>query len=74
MYTRGIDGGITMLIDPVVQEVRKAGEKLAEKANYDLHTFFQFLRENERKRKSKVVSRVIKEDRNKKIRSGIQKT
>ncbi len=43
--------------DPIVQDVRKAGEALAKQANYDLHTFFQNLRNNEKKRNSKVVSR-----------------
>ena len=32
--------------DPIVNEVRKAGEDLAKQANYDLHTFFQNLRNN----------------------------
>lgn len=44
--------------DPIVQDVRKAGEELAKQANYDLHTFFQNLRNNEKKRNSKVVSRL----------------
>lgn len=26
--------------DPIVNEIRKAGEQLAREANYDLHTFF----------------------------------
>ena len=43
--------------DPIVQDVRKAGEALAKQANYDLHTFFQNLRNNEKKRNSRVVSR-----------------
>lgn len=43
--------------DPIVQDVRKAGEELAKRANYDLHTFFQNLRNNEKERKPKVVSR-----------------
>jgi len=34
--------------DPIVQDVRKAGEELVKQANYDLHTFFQNLRNNER--------------------------
>jgi len=46
-----------MWIDPIVQEVREAGEELARKANYDLHTFFENLRENEKKRQVKVVSK-----------------
>ena len=29
--------------DPIVQEVRKAGEELARQADYNLHTFFQKL-------------------------------
>jgi hypothetical protein len=44
--------------DPIVEEVRKAGEELARRANYDLHTFFENLRKNEKKRKARVISRV----------------
>lgn len=44
--------------DPIVQEVRKAGEELAKQANYNLHTFFQNLRNTEKKSHSKVVSRL----------------
>jgi hypothetical protein len=43
--------------DPVVKEVRKAGEQLAKDANYDLHTFFENMRESEKKRKDKTVSK-----------------
>ena len=43
---------------PIVQDVRKAGEELARQANYDLHLFFQNLRNNEKKRRCKVVSRL----------------
>ncbi len=43
--------------DPIVQEVRKAGEELAKQANYDLHVFFQNLRNNEKKQDIEVVSR-----------------
>lgn len=50
-----------MWIDPIVQEVRDAGAELAKQANYDLHTFFQNLRDNEKKRNSKVISRIIPE-------------
>ncbi len=49
-------------IDPIVQEVREAREELARQANYDLHTFFQNLRENEKKRKSKVDSKYTPEN------------
>ncbi|OGW17791.1 MAG: hypothetical protein A3G93_15270 [Nitrospinae bacterium RIFCSPLOWO2_12_FULL_45_22] len=44
--------------DPIVQDVRKAGEELARRANYNLHTFFQNLRNNEKELNPKVVSRV----------------
>ncbi|MBI2471871.1 MAG: hypothetical protein HYV59_11615 [Planctomycetes bacterium] len=44
--------------DPIVQEVRKAGEELAKQANFNLHTFFQNLRNNEKKNHSKIVSRL----------------
>lgn len=44
-------------IDPIVQEVREAREELARQADYDLHTFFQNLRKDEKKRKTEVVSK-----------------
>ncbi len=47
--------------DPIVQEVRKAGEILAKQANYDLHTFFQNMRNNEKKQNPKIVSRLGKD-------------
>ena len=43
--------------DPIVQDVHKAGEELARRAGYNLHIFFQNLRNNERERNPKVVSR-----------------
>lgn len=47
--------------DPIVQDIRKAGEELAKKANYNLHIFFQNLRNNEKKQKYKIVSRLKEE-------------
>ena len=44
--------------DPIVQEVRKAGEELAKKSNYSLQGLFQSLRNNEKKSKAKVHTRV----------------
>ena len=44
--------------DSIVNEVRKAGEDLAKQANYDLHAFFQNLRNNEKKQKYKIISRL----------------
>ena len=45
--------------DPIVQDVRKAGEELAKQANYDLHIFFQNLRNNEKKENYRIVSRML---------------
>jgi len=47
--------------DPIVEEVRKAGEELAKRANYDLHTFFENLRKSQNKRNARVVSRIKNE-------------
>jgi hypothetical protein len=33
-----------MLRDPIVEETRRAGEKLAQEANYDMRRFFSQLR------------------------------
>jgi len=44
--------------DPIVQEVRKAGEELARQSNYSLRGLFQSLRNNEKKSKAKVQKRV----------------
>ncbi|MEW6608928.1 MAG: hypothetical protein AB1414_16030 [bacterium] len=44
--------------DSIVQDVHKAGEELAKQANYDLHTFFQNLRNNEKKENFKVVNQI----------------
>ncbi len=43
--------------DPIVEDVRKAGKELAKQANYNLHAFFENLRNNEKKHKFNVVSK-----------------
>jgi hypothetical protein len=48
------NGGIKMWEDPIVDETRKAGEELAKRANYDLHTFFENLRNNGKKENGKL--------------------
>ena len=53
---------IIMWKDPIVQEVRKAGEELAEQANYSLRDLFQRLRDNEKKSKAKVVAGIKKKN------------
>jgi len=44
--------------DPIVEEVRKAGDELFKQANYDLHTLFENIRKSQNERNIKVVSRV----------------
>lgn len=44
--------------DPIVQEVRKAGEELAKKSNYSLQELFQSLRNNEKKSKANIHERI----------------
>ena len=49
--------------DPIVQEARKAGEELARQADYNLHTFFQKLRKNEKEGLFEVPKRVVSKKR-----------
>ena len=44
-----------MYEDPIVTEVRKAGQALAEQAEDDLHTFFQLLREAQQQYRDRLV-------------------
>ena len=43
--------------DPIVKEVRNAGEALAKKNHYNLQDLLQNLRDNEKKSKVRVASR-----------------
>ena len=48
-----------MLKDPIVEEVREAGAKLAKKCNYDIKKFAQMLKAGEKRSKKlgwKIVS------------------
>ena len=42
--------------DPIIEEVRKAGENLAREAGYNVHSFFNLLREREKLHVARVVS------------------
>ena len=44
-----------MYEDPIVAEVRKAGQALAEQAEGDLHTFFENLREVQQNYQDRLV-------------------
>ncbi len=46
--------------DPIVKEIRRAGEKLAQKANYSVHAFFEDLRQTEIKYPDKIVKEITK--------------
>ncbi len=46
--------------DPIVKEVRKAGEKLAQKANYSVHVFFEDLRQTEIKYPDRIVKEIVR--------------
>ena len=52
---RSGQGNLTMYKDPIVAEVRQAGQALAEQAEGDLHTFFQFLREGQQQYRDRLV-------------------
>ena len=41
--------------DPIVAEVRKAGEEMAREANYDLHILCERLREAEREHPERLA-------------------
>jgi len=43
--------------DRIVEEVRKAGEDLAHEAGYDVHAFFNLLREREKRHAERLVTR-----------------
>lgn len=47
--------------DPTVKEVREAGAKLAEEAGYDVHRFFENLREIQRKYGKPQVRKLLPE-------------
>ena len=48
-------GNLTMYEDPIVAEVRQAGQALAERAKGDLPAFFQFLREVQQQYRDRLV-------------------
>jgi hypothetical protein len=44
-----------MDLDPIIKEVREAGAKLAAEAGYDVHRFFENLREAEKEHRKRLV-------------------
>jgi hypothetical protein len=42
--------------DPIVEEVRKAGERIADKCKFDADVFIAYLRKNQKKSGRKIVS------------------
>ena len=51
-----------MYEDPIVADVRRAGEELAAEANYDVHQFFENLRAAEKKYTERLVNTVPQSD------------
>ncbi len=49
-----------MIRDPIVEEVRRAGEELEKAANYDVHTFFENLYKAQKKYAGRVVQSIRK--------------
>ena len=47
----------TMYEDPIVKEVRKAGELLAKNSDYDVHKFFEQLRKTQKKHRNLVINK-----------------
>lgn len=48
-----------MLVDPIVEEVRAAGAKLAAEAGYDVHRFFENLRQAQAKYGKPLVNKPV---------------
>jgi hypothetical protein len=46
----------TKWIDPIVEEVRSAREKIWKECNYDLNTLFEFLKEKEKLHNQRIIS------------------
>ena len=46
--------------DPIVEEIHKIREKMAEEVNYDVHQLIENMRKREKESKAKVVSRIGK--------------
>jgi len=47
-----------MIYDPIIEEVRKAGEEIAKESGYDLHVLCERLRKSEKlnKKRFKTIS------------------
>lgn len=43
--------------DPIVEEMRQAGAKLAKKCDYDIDKFSKMIKENQKKNKTRLVSK-----------------
>lgn len=50
--------------DPIVEEVRNAGAKIAKKCDYDFYKFSQMIKDHQKRNKMTIVSKKdIKKDR-----------
>lgn len=49
--------------DPIVEEIRKAGAKLAEKCNYDFNKFSKMLKEHQKNSDKVIISKKTLKDK-----------
>ena len=51
--------------DPIVEEMREAGAKLAKKCDYDIDKFSKMIKEHQKKNKARLVSKKDLKGKNK---------
>jgi hypothetical protein len=56
MHTAGVNGGLRMWRDPIVEETRKRREEYAAKFKHDADAIFVDIRERQRERGKKLAS------------------
>ncbi len=47
-----------MIYDPVVEEIRAEARKLEEKLGHDIHAYFEYMREAQKKYPNRIVQSV----------------
>jgi hypothetical protein len=57
MHTTRIDGGLKMWKDPVVEETRRLRTELSREFNDDSRALLDYIKEKDKKRGKKVISR-----------------
>ena len=60
MHTWRINGGVTMQVDPIIEEIHSVRQEHAEKFNYNISKIFSDLKDQEKKSERNFVSLPIK--------------